>query len=553
MTRLLRLILPAVLPAVLLACLWTGAPANAQDTEPSESETAEATGPTEPGILAVRTLGTRQGQVVVLTSAVRDRDDRTRLAILSDFRLREPARQALNFQSLARYPLPVLAVTAYEDIGGKAGELAVLLDTTPADTPDAPASDLRFVFSTGEPFSTPTEKKAPMPPAHEDGSAVVLLDIAADRAGGRLLAVDQRANLWSLPAGETTWQRVTRFDLGPLDAWDLATNGRHVHVLAQREGLAAVYRLDGDTLQTIGSFDVAGDARPRLVDGDLPGGPLVLLTSADSDQLVRFVGEAAQFTPVTWQGDAAALSPDDPRGAGVALGSLRLIRAISLPDDSQASNLRELTLDPLTLQPLTVPGDDAGDENGRSLTIPDGQFTPPGGGFIQLFLFGLIVFALLSLLRQKPPEEQQIANLRDVLAPNSRRFMAGLIDTIPLISGYGVQVALRPHVDDNVLLLALLATVVTYIGAILVLELASGRSVGKMVLGLRVATVDGEMPTRRMIVLRNLFRLLDGPGLVLILFTPLRQRLGDVLATTVVVMATPVEPSPVDGDEEISA
>ena len=71
--------------------------------------------------------------------------------------------------------------------------------------------------------------------------------------------------------------------------------------------------------------------------------------------------------------------------------------------------------------------------------------------------------------------------------------------------------------------------------------LGSGRTLGKRALGTRVIRADGSPVDFRSSVIRNLIRIVDAqpPGIVigvlLILFTPRDQRLGDIAAGTVVV------------------
>ena len=76
-----------------------------------------------------------------------------------------------------------------------------------------------------------------------------------------------------------------------------------------------------------------------------------------------------------------------------------------------------------------------------------------------------------------------------------------------------------------------------YFGA----EAATGRTLGKRLLGLRVATADGGRPGAGAIAVRTLLRLIDGlgfylVGLIAVLATgQRRQRLGDLAAKTTVV------------------
>ncbi|CAA9382805.1 MAG: hypothetical protein AVDCRST_MAG64-759, partial [uncultured Phycisphaerae bacterium] len=83
-------------------------------------------------------------------------------------------------------------------------------------------------------------------------------------------------------------------------------------------------------------------------------------------------------------------------------------------------------------------------------------------------------------------------------------------------------------------------------------ELAGGRSLGKIICGLRVISVDGQPPTKGQVVTRNLLRVIDVGlqflPLLLVPFSPLRQRAGDAAAGTIVVTAEPKAKEEGDGD-----
>ncbi|MFH1034432.1 MAG: RDD family protein [Pseudomonadota bacterium] len=71
-----------------------------------------------------------------------------------------------------------------------------------------------------------------------------------------------------------------------------------------------------------------------------------------------------------------------------------------------------------------------------------------------------------------------------------------------------------------------------------------GRSLGKKLLGLRVVRQDGAPMDLHTALVRNLLRLVDGQlgylvGAILVWTSPLKQRLGDRVAHTLVVKKTP--------------
>jgi uncharacterized RDD family membrane protein YckC len=69
----------------------------------------------------------------------------------------------------------------------------------------------------------------------------------------------------------------------------------------------------------------------------------------------------------------------------------------------------------------------------------------------------------------------------------------------------------------------------------------TGVTIGKLILGLKVLSVEGKKITLRQSVIRNLGRLLDGLpmfnilGIVNIARSPIKQRIGDKIAKTVVI------------------
>lgn len=117
------------------------------------------------------------------------------------------------------------------------------------------------------------------------------------------------------------------------------------------------------------------------------------------------------------------------------------------------------------------------------------------------------------------------------------RFLAVLIDSIILAIVSGLLGAgLGPHQTGASSGLGGLIFFVYYI----VMEATQGATLGKMALGLRVVRVDGAPISWSESVIRNLLRIVDCLvfyilGAILIWTSPLKQRLGDKVAHTVVV------------------
>lgn len=134
----------------------------------------------------------------------------------------------------------------------------------------------------------------------------------------------------------------------------------------------------------------------------------------------------------------------------------------------------------------------------------------------------------------------------------SLRFVAVLLDTVivfvpmflvvGLLSGgfYSEQGPGYSNVGIDVSGGAFLLLVALGVGYYVVCEAVTGRTVGKGMVGIRVVGDDGEPVTFGAAVLRNLLRLVDAFFFYLVAFvfavqSPLRQRLGDRVAHTVVV------------------
>ena len=116
------------------------------------------------------------------------------------------------------------------------------------------------------------------------------------------------------------------------------------------------------------------------------------------------------------------------------------------------------------------------------------------------------------------------------------RFLALLIDAIIIgvVGGIlGVIFRNSPGLSGGV-------TGFLALAYFIVLEATQGATLGKMALGLRVTRTDGAPISWTESIIRNLLRIIDGLfvyliGAILIWTSPLKQRLGDRVAKTVVV------------------
>ena len=169
-----------------------------------------------------------------------------------------------------------------------------------------------------------------------------------------------------------------------------------------------------------------------------------------------------------------------------------------------------------------------------------------------------LVIAVLGSFRQRMTMRGAPLKLEEIpLAPYGRRLAAGLIDACPLVLAVGAALAhfraAGPDLDPTsqvIILIVYWASGFFYVLYTTLMEALIGRSIGKVVLGLRIISLDGSPPQPAALVTRNLLRLIDVGvfflSLVMILLFPLRQRAGDVAAGTIVIFGEVQK----KGDEE---
>ncbi len=116
------------------------------------------------------------------------------------------------------------------------------------------------------------------------------------------------------------------------------------------------------------------------------------------------------------------------------------------------------------------------------------------------------------------------------------RFLAILIDGIII----GVVSGLLSFIFRNTPGLYGGLTGILVLAYYIVMEATQGATLGKMALGLRVTKMDGSPISWSESVIRNLLRIIDGlffylVGAILVWTSPLKQRLGDRVANTIVI------------------
>lgn len=130
------------------------------------------------------------------------------------------------------------------------------------------------------------------------------------------------------------------------------------------------------------------------------------------------------------------------------------------------------------------------------------------------------------------------------------RVASGMLDALPLVLGpmmFGIRrvaTGIDPQSPpDTVDELLVYGGIFAYILYTTLTEVFLGRTPGKMLCGLIIVSRDGTPSSPRQRLIRNILRLLDIYiiPLLIVAATPLRQRLGDLVAGTVVVEQEPHE------------
>ena len=172
----------------------------------------------------------------------------------------------------------------------------------------------------------------------------------------------------------------------------------------------------------------------------------------------------------------------------------------------------------------------------------------------------IILLAFILLGRRKRPTGPMILPSQFIPGSIPKRLVAVFIDSVPFsVLGVLATMAIRPDLTmENIatalatmaeqpqdtpieLVLCILGSSVMWITYGSIMENRFGATLGKMLMRLEVTSADGRRPTIGQAILRNLIRPIElsWPILIFTIAMPLmmqtRQRLGDIMAKTVVV------------------
>jgi len=222
------------------------------------------------------------------------------------------------------------------------------------------------------------------------------------------------------------------------------------------------------------------------------------------------------------------------------------------PDEQDAAQVAEGSeLEPPVAVKLASVGLD-GRDTGEPVTLVEEPMSwDQAPGQLLLMAVFLLSTVMLFVFWQRDREGKQVALPRGVaLAEVSKRVLAGVVDLLPCVVlsflAFGVSLAELPERWPGLMgevapwgtLMPGLVAIGLFVLHTMVGELIVQKSLGKWLLGLRVATLTGGVPRPWQIVARNLLKTFDLvalPLLLLPLIGPFGQRLGDLVASTVIV------------------
>lgn len=259
------------------------------------------------------------------------------------------------------------------------------------------------------------------------------------------------------------------------------------------------------------------------------------------------------------------------------------VGAFYFPPENQAAadgGWREQLLSvPATVNVMDVSATVAGDELHLFIIRPDEEFVeqkyslggkeqphslaelppptnPDETTLKELFNWGLLgllmVVTLVTANKGGPTEIVTVDKIDFPVASFGLRLAAGMIDLWPayvwgivVVHHFHNGVKLSQLYTDRFSVQADFIFAAIYLLHMVIGEIIWGKTLGKWCVGLKVVAMNGSRAPIGSIVLRNLLKMIEevpvllGFPLIVIFFNPLRQRIGDFAAGTVVITKTP--------------
>jgi uncharacterized RDD family membrane protein YckC len=306
------------------------------------------------------------------------------------------------------------------------------------------------------------------------------------------------------------------------------------------------------------SVAAANQTRLRLL--DLRGRPALWVSDATGPGALFIAGSgtggntSATTASSRWRGPVRlAPSPTlgnyDRTALATALGQLRLLAS----DGKQKLAEQIYNEDGSLSGPATPAVTEASPLDNRVTKL------------IQMFVVAVLFIWMMGALRQRPDSHEAAKHLDKLqLAPIGRRLIGGAIDLLPIFictyvatlfaappdaTGSATEIAFT---YDSPQFAWITAGIAIYLLHTTAFELLFARTLGKYATGTRVANLTGARPAPLAILTRNLLRMVDIVLLfppIFVFFSPLRQRIGDMAAGTLVVMNTQGPPDVGEGDD----
>ncbi len=264
-------------------------------------------------------------------------------------------------------------------------------------------------------------------------------------------------------------------------------------------------------------------------------------------------------SPVLWVAAADSAGVIYTKAGGGWSDPVQLMRPADAPrvgpEKALASSAERLRLIYLSGHP-SKSYEQQFDSQGHAIGSPDeivlpGQTVRRVEWWMETAVMAALIFAMVAAMRRRRAVKGSVPAATDLaLAPTRLRFAAGAVDAIPVLAGIvifavhyrGVLPTSASMTPDPFTEWVGLITFVVYIAHTTIFELLFARTIGKMIFGLKVVGYDGKRPGTMALLTRNLLRIIDlwlmGLPLLLIFYSPLRQRVGDAAAGTVVVTRT---------------
>lgn len=266
----------------------------------------------------------------------------------------------------------------------------------------------------------------------------------------------------------------------------------------------------------------------------------------------RLIGLGEISVPTRDSGRWSAL----PWDAGVAVAAVPGPKLVQTKTSDAASALTVAGLSAITLEgePVLVDGQDQPVivlQEAKPSSVDENADL-----FIQIAAFVVAMVLILVYYRKAPRQNQIDLPEHVVFAGLGRRFFAGVIDLLPgfwlagLLYGTTLNETMLYWPGNGVpKVLPAMRPGFLVIGVTVahtaLAEFATARSLGKWVTGLYVLDPQGKPAKPMASLVRSVARVFDlfVPLMLIVIFiTPARQRLGDILARSVVVMRKPPEP-----------